>query len=217
MRVERPAESVLELIQGLVGIWAMGTRWQGDTGRNRMTVRFSGALRRAATVALILLAANVADAANDPLRQFIRDYRCMIVEHLKTIHERGQRSKSDNRYLILAMNHHPQRFVQCIFEEIDTKLYCEASSGRYSTSRSLTLSQAAVSDLEKLGFKPPHEIANFSKELALGSPPDFTESADMMLEVMFRIYSARDGSSMALDAPLVTHGRTFLSKCKPLS
>ena len=145
----------------------------------------------------------------------------MIVEHLLAIHERGNRSNPDNRYFILALTHHPQRFVQCIFHDIDTTLLCEASSGRYGPApgqpHTLQLSAESAVVLTRLGFTEPHGIANYSQEIALGDPPDFEGTAELLLETMYEVYGARIGASMGLTAPLLGPGVTKVDRCKPLS
>ena len=120
--------------------------------------------------------ATVADGQAKPVDEFVSAYRCMIVDHLLGIHERGNRSNSDNRYFILALTHSPQRFVQCLFHDIDTTLLCEASSGRYGLppgqKHALVLSEEDSAALARLGFAPPHGVANYQQEIALGDPPD---------------------------------------------
>ena len=148
---------------------------------------------------------------------FVSGYRCMVVEHLLAIHERGNRSKDDNRYFIVAMSHNPQRFVQCIFHEIDTILYCEASSGRYGPAigkpHSYSVSDEAEETLTRLGYKSPYVVANFGQEIALGDPPDFRSVADLLLTTLYDVYKARPWTPMVLTAPLLGLGKTKLDPC----
>lgn len=152
---------------------------------------------------------------------FISTYNCMLVEDLKTISERGDKGKSRNRYFIVDMRDAPQRFVQCIFVEFDTKLLCEASSGRYGPrpgdKDALVLSPDNEAALKSLGFDPPYKVANFRQEIALGQPPNFQEVARLLLKTMYVVYGARIGTPMSITAPMVSQDRARLSSCSPLS
>ena len=153
--------------------------------------------------------------------EFVSTYRCMIVEQFKVISERGTKAKSENRYFILAMRDFPQGFVQCIFYEYDSKLLCEASSGRYGPSsgqpNSLTLSDESIAELGSLGFQEPFGVANFSEEIALGDPPDFDGISELLLKAMFSAYSARIDTPMTLTTPLLDRNPRRLLSCKPVS
>ena len=65
------------------------------------------------------------------LHTFLLTYRCAVVERLKIIHE--SRNEEINRFLVLAVKFKPQRYVQCLFLDGDSRMLCEASSGFYAT------------------------------------------------------------------------------------
>lgn len=159
--------------------------------------------------------------ARSELSQFISDYRCMVTAALKMVSERGVRGKSRDRFMIIDIAANPQRFVQCILVELDTKLLCEASSGRYGPPKgdkdALVLSSADESTLKSLGFESPYGVANFHQEISLGIPPDFESVASHLLETMYLVYGARDEEPMSLYAPTVSKDRVRLSSCKPVS
>ena len=125
---------------------------------------------RIAPIALLLVIASScwAGGQKSPLNEFVETYRCRVVQHLRAIHEHGTRSYSHNRYLILEMTHSPQRFVQCIFYEYDSKLLCEASSGRYKLppgqQYAIELSREGTAALARLGYAPPFQVANYSQD-----------------------------------------------------
>jgi hypothetical protein len=152
---------------------------------------------------------------------FISSYRCMIVEHLLALHEHGSPSVEKDRYFILAMTNRPQRYVQCIFHDIDTALYCEASSGRYGPEpgkpHALSISEDSAAKLKHLGFTEPYGVTNYSREFALGNPPDFREVADVLLRSFFDVYYARLSTPMDLSAPLLGSGKTLFKPCRPMS
>jgi hypothetical protein len=172
---------------------------------------------------LLSSAARAEDAQSqiDSVDEFVGAYRCMIVEQLLAIHEHGNPSKSDNRYFIVAMTHSPQRFVQCIFHDIDTIIFCEASSGRYGprAGQPKTFETTPETDaaLKRLGFSEPSGVANYEQEFPLGDPPDLESIAKLLLTTLYDVYGARDGTAMDLTTPLVTKGNTKLDRCKPLS
>jgi hypothetical protein len=161
------------------------------------------------------------EKADTEIDAFISTFDCMLVEDLKTISERGDKGKSRNRFFVVDMRDAPQRFVQCIFVEFDTKLLCEASSGRYgpppSDNDSLVLSPDNEAALKSLGFDPPYKIANFRQEIALGQPPDFREVAGLLLRTMYVVYGARIDTPMSITAPMVGQDHVRLSSCLPLS
>ena len=178
---------------------------------------------RIAPIALLLVIASScwAGGQKSPLNEFVETYRCRVVQHLRAIHEHGTRSYSHNRYLILEMTHSPQRFVQCIFYEYDSKLLCEASSGRYKLppgqQYAIELSREGTAALARLGYAPPFQVANYSQEVAFGDPPDLEAAARLMLQTLYEVYGARLSSSMALIAPLLGARKTKLDVCKSLS
>ena len=189
---------------------------------------FSGLRALAISVAGVVLSALSASAwAGDhketSLEDFIVTYRCMVIEHLKAIREHGSRATPENRYVILALQNSPQRFVQCIYHEYDSKLLCEASSGRFGPRagqhHNLTLSQHAIERLHALGFEDPpgDDVANFAQEIALGDPPDLESVSRILLSAMYETYGARNGMIMKLTTPLVAPEPEIVLGCKPVS
>jgi hypothetical protein len=79
---------------------------------------------------LMTSAASAADAG-EALRNFLATYRCAVVERLERMHARGDRSSQTDLFLILAVRSKP-KYVQFIFTDSDTAMYCEATSGFYA-------------------------------------------------------------------------------------
>jgi hypothetical protein len=196
-----------------LGVVAISSHWAGMV--------MMGSRRFLLAVPACLAFLMPAAAAGDDLKSFVATYGCMVVEQFAAIHEQGDKSKSTNRYVILAMRHSPQRFAQCIFFDNDTMMLCEASSGRYGVPKgqlhNLEISSTGKSVLAELGFDEPEGVANYKREFALGQPPNLDSVAKLMLTVMYRVYGARLGNSMSLSAPMIAKGEIKLSSCKPVS
>ncbi len=93
---------------------------------------------RAVVLACIAsLSADIAIAADghSDLQNFLSTYRCAVVERLERMHARGDRSVQWDRFLILASRQAPEHYVQCIFTDNDTEMFCEAASGFYAPDR----------------------------------------------------------------------------------
>ena len=132
-------------------------------------------------------------------------YRCPVVAVLKEIHRKGPVGTSRNRFVSLTMTGLFQRYVQCIFVESDTAMFCEASSGAYGTN-SFSLvrfepTEETRNTLHRLGFVQENFKENFSQMVALGSPPDVRLAADLMLATLYDVYGARRETDIELDAP----------------
>ncbi len=149
---------------------------------------------------LLLIATVPSTVSADPDRAvFIEKNRCALVERLRSIHLRGPRSTSKDRFLVAAPFGAPGNYVQCIFFDDDTKMLCEAASGLYGIIGDLM--DAPTSDatlaLQSLGFTLERLDGNFTREIDLGMPPDFDGVADLMLSALHDGY--RVGSNDALD------------------
>jgi len=89
------------------------------------------------------------------LDQFLLDDRCVVRERLAYIHTHGGVA-GPHRFLVVAIENFSQRYVQCLFQDNDSKILCEASSGFYFTKpdepRRLRFKPDKEKILEKLGF-----------------------------------------------------------------
>ena len=188
------------------------------------------ALRSSAIFASVLIAAHgcavceqahADETAPSRVDGFVSAYSCMVIEHLKAIHERGDRSKPGNRYLIVSMPNSLQKFVQCIFFDEDGKLLCEASSGRYGPPAGdkfhFEIDADADAALRQLQFEPPKGRANYQQQIAIHGTDDFSAVARMLLSALFYGYGARIGTALRMKAPTVPSGEVTLASCKPVS
>ncbi|MGU3358764.1 TY-Chap domain-containing protein [Methylobacterium sp. M6A4_1b] len=148
----------------------------------------------------------ISDAASDDRGRaaFIELHRCAVVARLSSIHLRGPRSTSRDRFLAVSVVRTDQRYVQCIFVDEDRKLHCEASSGAYAQGAEApghSLSESSKSALHRLGFAQAGSNENYKREITLGTPPDFDIAADLMIGALHDAYEARASTPLAFFAP----------------
>ena len=155
-------------------------------------------------LAVVLAAIPGAAAADRGRAGFIETHRCAVVERLRSIHLRGPRSTSRDRFLVVSVARAEQSYVQCIFFDEDTKMQCEASSGAYGRmpeGSHLTWLAPSRSALHRLGFAQVDPDTNYTREIALDTPPDFRVVASLMLGALHDAYGARVGTRLEFTAP----------------
>lgn len=154
------------------------------------------------TAALPLVGADAgpASASGD---SFVRRHRCAVVARLDAIHRRGPVDVSRDRFIVVSLRDQPQRYVQCIFEDRDTRMFCEAASGAYGPSgeRGLRLGASVREALRALRFVQDNPRENYSRTVDLGDPPDLGIAADLMLSALHEAYGAHPGSELQIEAP----------------
>ena len=170
------------------------------TGQGRRGARSS------AVMMLGIAFASTSDAASDGRDRaaFIEAHRRAVVTQLNSIHLRGPRSTSRDRFLAVSVVRADQRYVQCIFFDGDTKMYCEASSGAYAQAPDATdhlLSASSKAALHRLGFVQTSPKQNYEREISLGTPPDFDAVADLMIGALHDAYEARETTPLNFRAP----------------
>ncbi|MBS0531045.1 MAG: hypothetical protein JSS22_16875, partial [Proteobacteria bacterium] len=125
--------------------------------------------------------ANSAAIAGDSFRDLQVAYRCEVVRRLEQIYATGDPKSDRNRYLAVSPANRPEHYVQCIFHDANTEVYCEAASGFYLTKpnepRRFRASAATMAALAKLGFDTDDSAGNFKIERAVGKPADFNALA----------------------------------------
>ena len=163
-------------------------------------------LGRAACLAFVLIAGDA--RANEGRRRFLEERRCWIESALTSIHERGPATTSRDRFVTLSLDGDAQSYVQCIFQDHDTRMLCEASSGahRYGDSQGMRLDIApeSVAALKALGFTRPDPKGNFVQVVELGSPPRLGPVATLMLASLHDAYRADTTSTLAWNAPMAS-------------
>ena len=174
--------------------------------------------------ALLLLTMASASGARADRAAFVDEHRCAVMERLERIHASSDRSTSKDRFLAITTlwRGRPQAYVQCIFFESDTKMYCEAASGFYEQrpqERRLRPMPGSIAAIAALGFSTDPSEGNFSQEIDLGDPPDLSRAADLMLATLHDAYGARLWTELKFNAPFApTLSRTPRpSRCIPTS
>lgn len=150
------------------------------------------------------LAAPVSPAMGaDARAKFIADNRCQITLRLDMIHAR---KGEPNRYLVVADRAEPRSYVQCLLEEDDTQMLCEAASGFYSVKPGIEppgLPLRSLAAIEAAGFSTDDAEGNFQKLLAISNPDkDFHDVAGLLLGLLYDAYGVRQGRALEYKAPL---------------
>jgi hypothetical protein len=170
--------------------------------------------------ALVLLtraAARAEDAATT-FHDLLVQYRCPVVDRLERVYEAGDPASSHDRFIAITVPHVAQAYVQCMFHNNNTKLYCEAASGYYydapGAPRTFRQPANAIAALGRLGFSADDSAGNFNIDLDVASPPDFSVLADFMLKALHDGYGARADMKLEFNAPFAPRAT---SKCTPVS
>jgi hypothetical protein len=150
------------------------------------------------------------------LERFLLDHRCAVLERLAYIHTHGDVA-GPNRFLVLEIKNFPQRYVQCLFLDKDSKILCEASSGFYFTKpdepRQLRVKPRKEKILGRLGFSTDGTEGNYQRMIEFGTPPDLLKVADLMLTTLYEVYGAQAGIALEMKAPLVPEGAIAIARC----
>lgn len=164
-------------------------------------------MRRVCLIAMLVATSALSAAAGDSTSisrsRFIARHRCAVVERLDLIHRKGPIDESRDRFIILSPRGEPQRYVQCMFEDRDTRMLCEASSGAYGPigHGRLRLDASARAALEALGFVQASPREDYVRHVELGHPPDVAIAADVMLTALHDGFGARPGSPIEIWVP----------------
>jgi hypothetical protein len=151
------------------------------------------------------------------LRDFLATYRCAVVVRLERMHARGDRSTQTERFIILESRRARQHYVQCIFTENDTEMFCEAASGFYAPEASrFQLTPQELVALKRLGFTTDGSMGNFHRVIGTKSPADFAKVADLMLSTLYEVYGVR-GSGLGWGlVPLTPELEGIPTHCVPI-
>lgn len=154
----------------------------------------------------------------DSLHDLLVVYRCEVVNRLEQIYLTGNPASHRNRYLAISVPRRIQAYVQCIFHDNNTKIYCEAASGFWYSKkgepRTFRQTPEAIDALAGLGFDIDDSAGNFNIDREIGTPPDFNALADFMLRALHDGYGARGNMNLEFNAPFAPKAP---STCVPVS
>jgi hypothetical protein len=170
-------------------------------------VRMSRLLTAFVGAALVagLLPEQTAAQPADTLKALLAARSCLLSGELQAVYERPSPFKERDRFLVLSVKASPQSYVQCMFADNRSKLYCEASSFYYAEPagkpRMLYLPPEVMAALEKLGFATGTSQKNFPYERPLNGTPDFDAIATLMLTALHDAYGVREETELKTFAP----------------
>jgi hypothetical protein len=181
-------------------------------------VRLRGIVGIAAAIVMFARASPAAAASATDLTAFIAAYRCDVVERLRMIH--ANTTSKDDRFLIIGLQDTSEAYVQCLFNDDDSKIFCEAASGFYlqkeDQPRRFRMTPQALAALARLGFSTDASKGNYRRMIDLTGSSDFTAIADLLLSALYQGYGAGLDSRLIWEAPLAPGKGTF-ARCAPLS
>jgi hypothetical protein len=175
------------------------------------------ALNRWTTMVAVMTTMAVPAAANS-FHDLLVNYRCEVVNRLEQIFQTGDPSKDRDRFIAITVPGHPHGYVQCIFHDHETALYCEAASGYWydkeGAPRTFHQPRQAIEALARLGFDTEDSKGNFHIDLPVAKPPDFNAAADFILRALHDGYGARGDMRLQFSAPFAPK---MPSTCIPVS
>ena len=155
---------------------------------------------RSAALTLALLAATPATAQDRPRDDLLTRWRCAVYDRLAQIH--ATPPTPYDRFLIIEMPAKPYAYVQCIFENGDTTMFCEVASGYFhDVPRNVWLPKPVVAAIGRLGYSTDDTKSNFAIEFPVPRQPDIGRIAEFMLTSLHVAYGADGGTDLAFKAP----------------
>lgn len=186
--------------------------------RHWPVIRLRGMVGIAMAAFMFASASPAAAASASDLTAFLALYRCDVVERLRMIH--ANPTSKDDRFLIIGLQDPPEAYVQCLFNDDDSKILCEAASGFYSQEagepRGFRVTSQALAALARLGFSTDDSKGNYRRMIDLTGSGDYTVIADLLLSALYQVYGAGLDSRSIWEAPLAPGKGTF-ARCAPLS
>lgn len=149
-----------------------------------------------AWIAATVFTAHAAAASGSGLDAFVSIHKCRVAEGLRMI---AAATEDRDPFLILAWppSSPVQGYVQCLFNDDSSSIYCEAQSGTLDPEPGRRPSPAGLALLARLGFDMDASKGNFQRRSAINGPGDLDAIADLMLTALYGGYEG------AVDRPIV--------------
>jgi len=140
-----------------------------------------------ACVAATVVGAYAAAASAAGLVAFISIHKCEVAEGLRMIAAATERR---DPFLILAWppSSPVQGYVQCLFNDDSSTIYCEAQSGTLDPGPGRRPSPAGRAALARLGFDMDDSKGNYQRRVAIREPRDIDAVAELMLAALYAGY-----------------------------
>jgi hypothetical protein len=168
----------------------------------------------AAGVALVAAVASAGAASADGLSEFLSVHRCRVVATLGMIAD----ARIDrDPFLILAWPAASpvQGYVQCLFNDDSTQIYCEAESGALDPEIGPPTPEGRAA-LARLGFDVRKTSSNFVRRLPIRGDADIAAVGELMLSALYLGYRGQPDRSIRFVSPNASEA-TAARRCAPLS
>ena len=156
----------------------------------------SGWRKVLACAAAVVVGVCATAASAEGIEAFIAIHKCPVAEGLRMIAATTERR---DPFLILAWppSSPVQGYVQCLFNDDSSEIYCEAQSGTLDPGPGRRPSRHGLAALARLGFDMDATKGNFQRRLAIRGPYDFDAVAAFMLAALYAGYEG------VVDRPIV--------------
>ena len=169
-------------------------------------------LLRACRIGVAASAAVAAPVLAGPsgLDAFVARHHCEVLAGLTILYETAH---PRDRYLILSWPPADPGYVQCLFEDDNSAVLCEAASGFYLKS-GWRVSANGKAALAGLGFSMDGSKGNFAQTLKLDAPPNLEKITRLMLNALYQGYRGWPDRKIDWTAPWAPFAAAAL-RCAP--
>ena len=145
------------------------------------------AVRALAGIAAIVAGAHGSAAGGDGFEAFVAMHQCRVAEGLRMI---AAATQNRDPFLILAWPplSPVQAYVQCLFNDDSSRIYCEAQSGTLDPEPGRRPLPAGLAALARLGFDMDASKGNFQLRLPIRESQDIDTVAALMLAALYSGY-----------------------------
>ncbi len=144
----------------------------------------------------------LATAVEPPAPASISDgLACGLGNVIAAIHAVPALKPVRDRFLVLSTGN-PQAYVQCLFQDEDSWMLCEASSGRYSP-RYLKLGSEQRIKLAVLGFDTLVRTGNYQQAIPTASFTSYVKVGRLMSQTSQTVYATSVDTKVVIYAPLL--------------
>jgi hypothetical protein len=146
-----------------------------------------------------------ADADSDRIAALQAKFRCPIFEYLEAIHKYPTPNRTDNRFLIITIEHRGDEryYAQCAFDNMDTRMICELDSPFFNPSVKKYFRGAKLKLVKSLGYRP-RKKNNYYQWVDARTPAALYDIAGLFVDTVGRVFDMQAGETLMYHAPLVS-------------